>query len=460
MLEKFLLFIFKKRLAGEGIVKFFIKGINPDFKDEEGKTLFHWAVYSNNLENVRLLLENGAHIDAKDKDGMTPLYWSLNWWNIDKEITKFLISRGADIHTRDYNNTSLLHMAENRYIVKLLISKGLDVNLKDNNGNTPLQFAENKSIAELLISAGADVKVKNNDGETPLHSATEFDCLSLIKFLISSGSDINAIDNDGDTPLHLAVSNESPEIVEFLISAGADLTIKNNEGETPHEFAKKYVDVSDEYNDILKLFTEKKIKKETAPELPSDTKINMETLPGNKLNIHINNTLPGNKLNIHINNTLVKDNLVKSLMSRIGFSTFVFTLWAFFLYSFIIGLFEKFEPVNLLFIFIWIYIAIRFLFPWFIRVLTSFFGKVSIEIEKTSILLCIKWIGLYSTEKVIPIDEIDNFEMLYDTSKDDNRCYMLPYSVTINCNIKKIELPVYLSEMETKWLYNKLMELL
>ena len=86
--------------------------------------------------------------------------------------------------------------------------------------------------------------------------------------------------------------------------------------------------------------------------------------------------------------------------------------------------------------------------------------KVSIEIEKTSILLCIKWIGLYSTEKVIPIDEIDNFEMLYDTSKDDNRCYMLPYSVTINCNIKKIELPVYLSEMETKWLYNKLMELL
>lgn len=445
MFERFLMFLLKKKLASQGIVKFFInRGINPDFKDEEGKSLLHWSVYCNNPEIVRLLLENGAQIDAKDNNGMTPLYWSLNWWNIDKEIAKFLISRGADIHARSNENLSLLHFSDSRHIVKLLISKGLDVNLIDNDGNTPLHQADTKAVAELLISAGADINARNNDGMTPLHSTVDNEAPEVAKLIISAGADINVGDNEGNTPLHLAVSsalvsNYYLPVVELFISAGADVNVKNNEGNTP-------VEMAEEKSEVLKMFTEKDIIKETALELPSDTKINMETLPGNKCNIHINGPQ-------------IKEDLIQSLMYRIGFSTFVFAIWLFFLYFVVIDVVKNFQPVNFLFILFWIYIAVCFLFPWFIRVLTSFFGKVSIEIEKTFILLRIKWLGLYSTEKVIPFNEIDNFEMQYDTRIDAvGRAF--PYSVTINCNIKKIELPLYLSEMETKWLYNKLMELL
>ena len=60
--------------------------------------------------------------------------------------------------------------------VKLLISKGADINSKDKGGNIPLHYAVKAGkieVVQLLIEAGADINVKDNRDRTPLHMAKQ-----------------------------------------------------------------------------------------------------------------------------------------------------------------------------------------------------------------------------------------------------------------------------------------------
>jgi ankyrin repeat protein len=63
-------------------------------KDEDGYTPLHFAVYKDNIEIVRLLLDFKADPNAQDEDGCTPLHFSA--FNENKEICKMLIDRGSD----------------------------------------------------------------------------------------------------------------------------------------------------------------------------------------------------------------------------------------------------------------------------------------------------------------------------------------------------------------------------
>ena len=90
-------------------------------------------------------------------------------------------------------------------VTKYLISQGADVNKGVNNGSTALHLAASSSnidITKCLISQGAELNRGNIEDRTALHSAAQEGHLDVTKYLISQGAEVNMEDNDG-ARLHL-----------------------------------------------------------------------------------------------------------------------------------------------------------------------------------------------------------------------------------------------------------------
>ena len=80
----------------------------------------------NNLEEVNNLLYNGAEPNLKDKKGCTALHYSA-WQDTDVEISKLLISYGADCNAVQNEQATPLHIAArngNEKTCQLLLQHG------------------------------------------------------------------------------------------------------------------------------------------------------------------------------------------------------------------------------------------------------------------------------------------------------------------------------------------------
>lgn len=64
-------------------------------KDEEGRSLLHWAVDANNLDATVILVERGADLNLKDSDGFSPLGYAASEDLI--EIASYLFKSGASV---------------------------------------------------------------------------------------------------------------------------------------------------------------------------------------------------------------------------------------------------------------------------------------------------------------------------------------------------------------------------
>ena len=76
--------------------------------DTHGLTALQWAAGARGLAMVQCLVEQlGAHIDRANKEGRTPLIWGCR--NGHLELSKYLVSKRADIHATTKKGISCLH---------------------------------------------------------------------------------------------------------------------------------------------------------------------------------------------------------------------------------------------------------------------------------------------------------------------------------------------------------------
>ena len=220
-------------------------------------TLFHKAVQTGDINQVKVLISKGADVNSKGDSRRTPLHLTAITGRND--IAELLIANGANLEARSDVHAGLtpLHWAilsGHKNVVQLLISKGADVNRTDSNGITPLHGAlivGNKEIEDILIAKGAGLNIymddhipswwdnekgnkeireqlykhlKNKQKEVELlcKAAKEGD-IEKVKSLISKGAYVNIRDLRGCTPLSEAAEQGYIDIMELLVAEGADV---------------------------------------------------------------------------------------------------------------------------------------------------------------------------------------------------------------------------------------------
>jgi len=119
--------------------------------------------------------------------GTITLLMMASTFNFLEEVD-LLIKNGADVNIQDnkYGGTALMAAAENNFI----------------------------EIVKLLVKAGAKINATQNKGGTALMGAVKCNSYEVVEFLIENGADVNATDNMGWTAKNYANNSKMRELIE------------------------------------------------------------------------------------------------------------------------------------------------------------------------------------------------------------------------------------------------------
>jgi ankyrin repeat protein len=245
------------KATGKPTTKATAKRDDVNRPDDAGSTPLQWAVYKENVAEVKRLLRAGADVSVANKYGATPMSLAAEIGNAD--IIAMLLEAGAkaDAATTD-GQTPLLAVARtgNVKAAQVLLSAGATVDARELwGGQTPLMWAaarRHPEMMELLIAKGADVNARSIDrdyqrhvtaegrpksldsgGFTPLLYAARENCTACVDVLLKNHADIDLADPDGVSPLLVAIMNANWDLAKQLIVAGADINHWDMYGETP-----------------------------------------------------------------------------------------------------------------------------------------------------------------------------------------------------------------------------------
>jgi ankyrin repeat protein len=207
------------------------------YKGSGSTPVLHLAIYKGHSDIVKLLLSKGADVNSKNDEELGPLH-IIAARQGHSEIIPILIAFGADPNGKKGNfRFPPLCFASNGDVAEILINYGADVHLRNENGFTPLHLLAKQGkveAAEVLLKHGAEIDAREKWGKTPLHYASEYGQADMVAFLLEKGAAINARDERGMTAINRAVQPDfwapkeaRKKCVELLISKGADYTISD-----------------------------------------------------------------------------------------------------------------------------------------------------------------------------------------------------------------------------------------
>lgn len=252
--------------------------------DKELHSPLHWAVITNNIECVRLLIDFAGTKLAHEADlnGATPLHYATqtnDYPRYRQQLRNMLKSVGdpseseetsnstvtlEQVETRNHVQTESLssicsrtkttlsssfnsnHESSTLQVLEFLV-KLPQVNLEcsDKDKRTPLLWAAssgNKEAILLLVQNGANLSSCDANRLGALHCAASHgltDCLECLLSLSASGKllEVDQADNMNCTALFYAVLSGNIDCIESLLDRGAQSNWQDVKGRTAAHFA-------------------------------------------------------------------------------------------------------------------------------------------------------------------------------------------------------------------------------
>ena len=217
---------------------FSCKYININASIRCGLRPLHYAVFENDIECVRLLIEDyGADVNVLDEAGYSPLHLASKYGFID--IMHILIEHGSLVNFRIATNNSQIYSfvadvmteplslcLENNHIdcARLLLFSGADVNQQYFLGyEINLLSYENHNSLELILKHGANPNALSRSGITPLIKACREGNLDAIILLCRYGANVNYVTRRfrQRNALIIAIESKRNDIVEQLLTFGS-----------------------------------------------------------------------------------------------------------------------------------------------------------------------------------------------------------------------------------------------
>ncbi|XP_062584709.1 poly [ADP-ribose] polymerase tankyrase-1-like [Saccostrea cucullata] len=230
------------------IVEFLITS-NPDvinMCDKYGKAPLHYAIESDSVSILDLLIRHGADVNVGTMKGITPLMLLCSTSDLqnDIEMMRLLIDHGALVNLRDVaaKRTALQYAALKLKIaaVQLLLEVGSDTNTLDGAGRTPMtnvirqcvrsdgsiQTDDCMSIIVMLLQAGSDLNMTTCEDCCPLMVASLLKCGFLVRFFLEHGADPGIRFASGVYPLLAAVGNRDIPTIKTLLEYNSPLYLQ------------------------------------------------------------------------------------------------------------------------------------------------------------------------------------------------------------------------------------------
>lgn len=186
----------------------------------------HLAISSRdqpNYEMIDLLLDAGLDPECRDVDGDTPLIAACNMGDV--RLTRKLLSVRCQLNSSGYEGNTALHRAveaRSAEVVQLLLDNKANVNARNGAGNTPLMVAcenGNDVLARMLLGNGGREAVTetNDEGKNCIHLAAVSGKLELLELLMEAGVSCGSVDKFGNSPLIMAIIMKNSDFVLSLL---------------------------------------------------------------------------------------------------------------------------------------------------------------------------------------------------------------------------------------------------